>query len=736
MKQLIIATVGPTSLKPDILSAFKARGVSFIRLNLSHTPIDQIESQLLKMKSGDIPIIIDTEGSQIRTGYLGKDIIVFSEGDTVRIYNHEVPCNEHTVYLRPKEAFSYLEPGSLISIDFQSVLLKVTDISKLASKNYVDAQVLIGGVFGNNKAVTFDMPVKLPAFSEKDFAAVKIAKKLKIKHFTLSFMDAAEEVLTFKELYPSAFLFSKIETKGGVLNFEKILQVSDGILIDRGDLSRDIAQEMVPLAQKMIIKRCNEVNKPVVVATNILESMTDNFKPMKSELNDIVNTIIDGTNGFVLTKESAVGKHPVETVNMLHTLFKNTKDRLDAILESKGDEKNLLQFLEYHVPGLLVEPHGGELVNRIKIQQFSPEQLADFPKVELDEELLMDLELIATGVYSPLKGFMNKETLDSVLVNMRLKNGLPWTMPILLTTDQKAAFDEGTIISLVRKKDGKIYGTMTVDSIFKLDKTEVCKKWFGTNDPAHPGVARIMEGGSYCVGGPINLLKRRTSEYKEYELTPLQTRKIFQEKGWSIVVGFHTRNVIHRSHEFIQLAAMEQVKADGLFVHPVVGKKKSGDFLAEMIIKAYELMMRKFYPKGKVIMGVYPTYSRYAGPREAIFTAICRKNYGCSHFIVGRDHTGVGDFYQPWASHEIFAKFPDLGINPVFFKKVAYEPSIKKHIIVDESEEKHTELKHISGTEARKLFLEKKAPPDWFMRSEISKLIIEEYTKGKPVFVK
>ena len=729
----IIATIGPGSLKKNILDTFKQRGVDFIRVNLSHTKIEDLDNTLKIMKKSGIEVVIDTEGSQIRTGYLGTDTVTFAEGDRVRVYDYPVRCTPKQMYIRPTEALSFLEVGSLISIDFNSVLLKVVGIKKRDQLHYVQTVVLVGGVVGNNKAITIDSISSLPPFSQKDIQAIAVAKKNKVRYFTLSFMDNAEEVKTFKKLYPQAIKISKIETKQGVLNFAEILRESEGILIDRGDLSREIPGERIPIAQKVIIHQCNAAKKPVFVATNVLESMSEQLKPMKSEINDVVNTILDGVNGLVLTKESAVGKHPVETVNALKTIIAHTESA-----RAFSKTKDLSYFTEPKLAGALVEPHGGTLVDRYRVVQFSKPELKTLKKIDIDEEVLMDVEQIAFGAFSPLEGFVTARELDAILGTMRLPNGLPWTMPIVLAVSKKELDGIGTKehVALVRKQDGKIYATLEVHDIYKVDKSAICKKWFGTDNREHPGVDRVFRGGDYFIGGKVNLLERRPSDYKDYELTPAQTRKIFQEKGWSVVVGFHTRNAIHRSHEYIQLKAMERVSADGLFVHPVVGKKKKGDFEARIIIRSYELMMKKFYPKNRVIMGVYPTFSRYAGPREAIFTALCRKNYGCSHFVVGRDHTGVGEFYSPWASHEIFQKFPDLGIEPVTFKKVYYSEKQGKHIHEGEdTSDPESEKQHISGTQLRKMFIAGQMPPDWFMREDIAMMIREEIEKGSAVFV-
>ncbi len=730
----IFATIGPASLSEKVLSSFKNRGVDFIRINLSHTPINSIDPTLQKMLKAGIVMVIDTEGSQVRTGDLGG-VWSYKEGNEIRIYNAPITSNNKQLYLRPKEFLDLVTPGTLISIDFDSVLLKVNDVSKLKAKGYIEARVLIGGTVGNNKGVHSDTIAKLPAFSQKDLAAIELAKKYHVKYFTLSFIDNAYEVLQFKKLYPQAIAYSKVETKKGVINFDEILKSSDGILIDRGDLSREVPIERIPLLQKAIIRKAKELKKPVFIATNILDNMHDHPRPLRSEVNDVVNSLLDGVSGFVLTKETAVGKYPIETITMLKGII----SQISSVLNIQMN--NLLEISEEKISGNLIEPHGGVLINRYQAMEFSGQELERFKKLYIDEEILMDAELIAFGVYSPLEGFMNEKELDSVLDKMRLPSGLPWTMPIILTANKKElrGIKNKEVIALVRKQDDQIYATLTVSEIKLLDKSLVCKKWFGTDDKNHPGVARIFAGGEYQIAGQINLLKRRPSPFKEYELKPVQTRKIFSEKGWAKVVGFHTRNPIHRSHEFIQLHALKNIPADGLFIHPVVGKKKKGDFEAEVIIKVYELMMKKFYPKNKVVFAVYATYSRYAGPREAVFTAICRKNYGCSHFIVGRDHTGVGNYYEPMASQEIFSKFPDLGIVPIFFGKVYYSKGSQTHVIEGTMEDKEEDRASISGTEVREIFMSGKKPPEWLMRPQIAEEILKlnkEFKKeGKSIFV-
>ena len=238
------------------------------------------------------------------------------------------------------------------------------------------------------------------------------------------------------------------------------------------------------------------------------------------------------------------------------------------------------------------------------------------------------------------------------------------------------------------------------------------------------------------LAGKIDLIRGRQSDTRAFELTPKQLRRLFEERGWAKVLGFHTRNVLHKGHEFMQLKAMEDENCDGLLVHPVVGKKKAGDFKPEYIIKGYERMIESFYPKEKVVFSVFPTFSRYAGPREAVFTALCRQNYGCSHFIIGRDHTGVGDYYAPYASQEIFDLFPDLEIKIVKFNEVFYSKKLNEYV-QETGESKHDDsdkLDFISGSQARMMFLNGESPPAWFMRPEISAIVLDALKDGEQVF--
>ncbi len=737
-----ICTIGPSSLNEEILNKLEERDVDFFRVNLSHTDKDKIESVVIELKKHNVPIILDTEGSQVRSA--NKKDLVLLEGQNIKIFEEHCAGDSDRLVLNPVSVLNALREGDLISIDFNSALLKIYNVKTLREKKYIECKVLIGGLVGLRKAVHIDSPTfKLPSFSEKDLSAVKIAKKYGIKHFTLSFMEDPSDVKAFKKLLPGVTVFSKIESKKGLENFLKIAKESNGVLIDRGDLSHQVPLERIPLIQKYVISKCREMGKEVFIATNTLEQMSFSLKPNRAEVNDIINTLLDGATGIALTKETAAGKYPVETVNMLKvlisqfSLFDFSENPNKKEILNKIEKENYL-YSSKKIPGFLIRPHGGVLVDRV-FRGDSSKLKVPGKKIFVGEETLMDIEQIAIGAFSPLEGFLNEDDFNSVVDKMRMKSGVVWPIPITLNVskNEQESFKIGEEVSLASLEDKNIYAILKIEDKFRINKNDVALKLYGTESLEHPGVKKLMESSEYCLGGKIILIRRRNSEYNLYELTPLQVRKIFIERGWSKVIGFHTRNVVHRGHEFIQMSGLKESACDGLFVHPIIGRKKEGDFSADIIVKTYERMIDEFYPVSKVIFSAFSSYSRYAGPREAIFTALVRKNFGCSHFIVGRDHTGVGNFYGPNDSHKIFDRFTkeELGIVPVIFDKIFYS-TIEKGYVHEKDSPNHPEDKklHISGTQAREMLKKGIEPPEWFMRPEISRMIIEKIKKGEKVF--
>ncbi|MGW8283120.1 MAG: sulfate adenylyltransferase, partial [Gemmatimonadota bacterium] len=433
---------------------------------------------------------------------------------------------------------------------------------------------------------------------------------------------------------------------------------------------------------------------------------------------------------------------PMECINMLNKLIQHSESAIygsdprslvKGLIGSLEDSDYLLE----DVSSSLIPPHGGKLVSRVLADAPDGEYLASLPTVPLDENRQMDVEQIAFGVYSPLEGFMSEADFQSVLDRMRLADGTAWPLPIILDVDESTAdrLSEGDVVGLTDQR-GDVMALLHLSEKYRFDRDDAVLKLFGTDSEEHPGVRMFREMQPVLLGGKIDLIKGRESETRAYELTPKQLRRLFEERGWEKVLGFHTRNVPHRGHEFMQLKAMEEQHCDGLLVHPVVGKKKPGDFKPEYIIRGYEKMIESVYPKEKVVFSVFPTFSRYAGPREAVFTALCRQNYGCSHFVIGRDHTGVGDFYDPYASQRIFDEFPDLGIQIVRFKEVFYSKSLGEYVqgSGDSESEDSDKLDLISGSQARAMFLGGESPPDWFMRPEIAAIVVDAVADGHRVF--
>jgi len=551
MNKEILCTLGPASLNKRVIARLESLGVSLFRINLSHTKIEALPGVIKEIQSHTaVPICLDTEGAQVRTGGLVDKEVVVKENGIIFVHRHSVPGDAFNFNFYPKCVFDELMLGDFISIDFNSVLVQVISIEK----DKIALRVLNGGKIGQNKAVSVERDIPLPVLTEKDRAAMKIGAQMGIRHVALSFANRASDVAEIRAVCPeNAFVISKIETRSGLVNLDAIARASDALLIDRGDLSRQEPIERIPRLQKTIIRRCKMAGKKVYVATNLLESMVTSNKPTRAEVNDVYNTLLDGADGLVLAAETAIGKNPIGCASMIVKL----------IHEFEAEGVSTRPYYPEDPQSLLVDPHGGLLVHR-EIQPGQEAEVTQVKHVTVDVMTLMDCVQIAFGTYSPLTGFMNRETVESVLDTHKLPSGVVWPMPILLQVSAETAqgLNRGQRIALAGEQ-GAVHAFLDINDVYTLDLDVLARKWFSTDSAEHPGVARLKQNGAYFIGGDITLIKRLASPYYQYELTPAQSRYIFTHKGWSRVVGFHTRNVIHRVHEHIQKKAMELSHADG-----------------------------------------------------------------------------------------------------------------------------------------------------------------------------
>jgi len=373
----------------------------------------------------------------------------------------------------------------------------------------------------------------------------------------------------------------------------------------------------------------------------------------------------------------------------------------------------------------VIEPHGGHLVDRTVERRNYEEWLTDIgegPTISLDTRQFQDVLNLSNGRYSPLEGFMNRDDFLKVVHDMTLEDGTVWPLPVVLPVDASTAAElsPGERVPL-ESPGGTVVGFVDVEEVYKFNTEETARSVFGVDDPDHPGVANYRALEDFLVGGPVSVFEG--IRYNGHDLQPVESRVLFRQFGWDTVVGFQTRNAPHRGHEYIQKIALEQV--DGLLIQPKLGEKKPGDYRDEVILDTYERLIEAYYPDDEVCLSVFPSRMRYAGPREAVFDALVRKNQGCTHFIIGRDHAGVGDYYDPVAAHDVFEDIPDIGIEPMLFEHAFYCHRCDGMGSRRTCPHADDERVYPSGSRIRGLLDEGESPSEKMMRPEIASFIIE-----------
>lgn len=364
------------------------------------------------------------------------------------------------------------------------------------------------------------------------------------------------------------------------------------------------------------------------------------------------------------------------------------------------------------------QPHGGKLVNRITTKN----QDCSY-SVQINPDLANDIENIADGIFSPLEGFLLREDFESVVAKGRLANDLPWTVPIVLDVDKETASKMKDATDVGLSTNGKNFAILHVEEVYTFDKDATSKGVYGTTDEKHPGVAKTKSMKEYLVGGKIDYIKRPDeTPIRRYRKTPREMRDIFQKAGWKTIVGFQTRNVPHVAHEMLQKASLNT--HDGLFVNPLIGKKKSGDYKDEVIVSAYETLIQNYYPQNRCHLATLHTEMRYAGPKEAIHHSIMRKNFGCTNIIIGRDHAGVGTYYDPFASQRIFDDYRDIGIEPIFYPAFFYCRKCLSFASERTCPHGQEFQEQLSGTKLRNMIVTKQSPSEYMMRPEVFKILM------------
>jgi len=742
----VIVTIGPATATERSLRQIKGKRVDFVRVNMSHSSLDDLLALLkLSMKVG-LPFILDTEGSQVRTGLVRNGQVVIEESSELEIHARPVLGDSERLSLRPASILEQLQVGDLIHIDFDTLALRVTNTATL-SEGFISATAISQGKVGSNKAVVIDPRVDrhfdLPPLSEKDLEAIDAALQLGVAHIAVSFVRSGGAVDEVRRVTQNRMtIISKIECIDALHNLDDILAKTDAVLLDRGDLSKEIPVERIPFTQKIVMRRARDHNRPVYVATNLLETMIRERKPTRAEVQDVMNTLVDGAAGLTLAAETAVGLYPMECINVLNKLILHAERTLDVLPARERASSDALvgaldtsgYLLDYQVSSALVEPHGARLVSRMAGEQSASGDVDRANAIRLDTKQRLILDQIAVGALSPLEGYLGSVDFHSVLDQMRLADGTVWPVPVVLDVSRTVA-DRLSVGSRVGLTDasGELVGVLHLSELYEFDRDELTAKMYGTTDEHHPGVVIARALKPVLLAGKVDVLKRRASAFDAYELTPRQLRGLFAERGWARVLGCHSRTIAHWGHELMQLEALERGECDGTLIHLVVGDRTTGDFRPELVVQSYETMAKRYYPKNKVVLAAIPTFPRCIGPREAMLAALYHKNFGCSQFLVN-GFTDADAGRTDWA--QVFEQLPDLGIEPVVMGEVRYSRKRRKYVFGRSGASNGdggSEVK-VDGAEVKNVVARGDRPPRWLMRPQIAQLISDASRRGDQIF--
>ena len=667
MRKKIIATVGPASLSQKIITNMDRCGVDLFRINLSHTRLDDFSEIVKSLRRWtDKPICPDTEGAQLRTGVLSDGEISLRNNDEIQVTGPTARGPSHQLNLNIENPGRILKAGDVLNIDFNGAIIQVLDI---VNDDVVLARVLRAGQIGSNKGVGIDRLITLPYLSAKDRKTLDIVNALGLDTVFLSFCSSSQDVVALRELFDYEInVVSKIETRLGLINLNDICASSEAILLDRGDLSRDVQLEKIAYAQRYVLDQAKNSGTPVYIATNLMESMLHKSQPTRAEINDIVGALNAGASGLVLAAETAIGRYPDDSVRILSEILQNDYN--------KSQDTNVPYLFEFS-SSFLNEPHGGQL-----IQQFyegPKEALQALPAITVSDRTLADFMNICLGAYSPVTAFMDVDEIESVIETYRLKDGTPWTVPITLqvhSSDVKSLPSQGPVVIKTAKLD-EVFGVFYLAKQEALsDLEEHLQQWFNTESHAHPGIHRLFADGDVLLSGrPLLVRDGYLGRSANYALAPRQTRALFHQCGWRRILGFHANDVPHKGHEFAQNTALQDLEGDCLFISLALGARESGQFRPGIVTQCYKaLIENSVYEPYPALVGGLNTYRRHCGVRELGLSAICLRNFGCSHFLVDVDaakSVGVYDFNQ---LQNMFEKMA-IDIPLVLFDDVVFDAS-------------------------------------------------------------